>query len=283
MDLDSLELEKFRSISKQLLSQCNSDAYVFINLPGITANDFSDYKEEFISLQRYIYSASTALSFERIESPSNDTYDELMDFASERCKIEKFLTVDGNDTSSFEPYIDSAKRVVRIDYPMLPDGKRLRREAIARFDKSLRSILAQIPSPAQTVILSSIEPCMAPERTSGVPAKPIFPEILLDPSRRYEIEKNDRDLKVPRNFNEHRPRFAEPESRYISVFDSEFISNNYDLIRLITTSLIGFLLIQLFVFKSRTRPSVGLNTVQKQADNEASKTEHRNESAKKTN
>lgn len=251
----SLSLDKFSTISKQLLDNCNSDAYVFINLPGITVHDFSKYKEELLSLQRYIYSASTALSFDRVATPSNATFNELIEHVSVQCKIDKFLQIYGEDIDDYQPYIDAAARVLRIDYPMLPEDQESRREAIIDFDKSLRTVLAQTPSPAHTVILTAVGPSEAPERSLAALTGPIFPEVLLDPAKKQEIEKNDHDLRVPRDFNEPRPKFAKPESRYITVFDSEFISKNYDLIRLIATSLIGFLLIQLFAFKTKAKQS----------------------------
>lgn len=100
--VESLSLERFSVISKELLGQCNSDAYVFINQPGLRKQDFSTYKKEFISLQRYIYSASTALDFESVQLPSNDTFNQLINYVNGECKIDKFISVEGNKTNGFE-------------------------------------------------------------------------------------------------------------------------------------------------------------------------------------
>ncbi|QLL33157.1 hypothetical protein HG536_0E00670 [Torulaspora globosa] len=278
----SLSLERFSAISRQLLAYCNSDAYVFINLPGITIDDFSEYKKEFTSLQRYIHSASTAVSFDRVDTPSNATFSELIEYVSDQCRIDRFLVIEGDAADGYEPYIDAAGRILRIDFLMLPEDQDLRRQAIIDFDKSLRTILAQIPSPAHTVILTAVGPSEAPERSLAVPARPIFPEVLLDPAKRQEIEKNDHDLKMPRHFNEPRPKFSEPQLRYMTAFDSEFISKNYDLIRLIVTSLIGFLLIQLLV-KSRTEQTGKPDTRQGKATSKVSEPQQGDESTKNAN
>ncbi|QLQ80716.1 hypothetical protein HG537_0E00690 [Torulaspora globosa] len=141
---------------------------------------------------------------------------------------------------------------------MLPEDQDLRRQAIADFDKSLRTVLAQIPSPAHTVILTAVGPSQAPDTSLTAPARPIFPEVLLDPAKRQEIEKNDHDLKIPPHFNEHRPKFSEPQTPYMTAFDSEFISKNYNLISLIVTSLIGFVVIQILIkptIQGKTKPT----------------------------
>lgn len=254
--MESLSLDRFSVISKELLGQCNSDAYVFINQPGLRKQDFSTYKKEFISLQRYIYSASTALDFESVQLPSNDTFNELINYVNGECKIDKFISVEGNKTNGFEEYIDTAKRVIRIDYPILPEHPELRRKAISDFDKFLRTVLAQVPSPAQTIVYTAIEPGNLVVDDSI----PIFPEIFRDSSMMQEIEKNDHDLRAPRDFNPPRPKFARAEAPYLSVFDSQFIAENYDLLKLIFTSLFGFLLLQFVIprketIKTRARPS----------------------------
>lgn len=239
-----LSLESFSEISKDLLGKCNSDAYVFINQPGLQRSDFSRYKKEFMSLQRYIYSASTAINFETIDVPTNETFDGLISFVQNTCNAREIVSVRGNDADSFEAYVDAARRVIRIDYPMLPEDKELRREAIAAHDQFLRTILAQIPSPAQTVIYTGLQPASHSDSGSLNTAS-IFPEIFGDPSRVQEVEKNDHDLKIPRNFNEHRPKFPKTNAEYISIFDTKFISDNFHLLHLIVTSLVGFLVLQL--------------------------------------
>lgn len=191
------------------------------------------------------------MDLERVESLPSDTYDELIDYVTEKCKIDKAISVRGNDTNSFEPYIDTAKRVIRIDYPVLPENKELRRQAISDFDKFLRTVLAQVPSPAQTVLYTALGESVPNDSQSD--RTPIFAEIFRHPSKMEEMEKNNHDLRVPREFNQHRPKFAKPEPAYVSLLDSQFISENYDLLRLILTSLGGFLVLQLVL--ARTKPT----------------------------
>lgn len=248
---DIVPLGKFSSIAKDLVNQCNSNAYVFVNQPGLRKQDFTIYKKEFISLQTYIFSSSTALDLGRIEVPSNDTFGELIDYTSEKCNIDKFISLDGNNTDSFEPYIDTATRVIRIDYPKLPEEKELRSQIIAKHDKFLRSVLAQIPSPAQTIVYTALEPGEPVIYGAPVDNSPIFPEIFRDPSKLNEVEKNNHDLGIPPQFNKPRAKFQKTEPAYVSLFDSQFITENYDLLRLILSSLVGFLVLQLVFHKSK--------------------------------
>lgn len=269
-------MHRFTEISKELLGKCNSDAYIFVNQPGISKLDFLDHKREFNSLQRYIHSSSTALKFEKVEVPQNETFDTLIEYVKDRCKIDKVIKLRGNSSENFDPYIDVERRVIRIDYPILPKAKEMRRKAINDYDKFLRMILAQIPSPAQTVIFTSLEPGKVSRHEAVTPIQ-IFPELFLEPSRKLELEKNDHNMNIPPTFNEHRTKYSQMSSDYVSIFDSKFISDNYDLIRLIITALIGFLILQVLLPK---RKHIGTNSSSKLVAKKTPKKEPKNKSAR---
>lgn len=230
-------------------------------------------------MQRYIHSSSTAIKFERVEVPLNETFDTLIEYVKDRCRIDKVIELRGNHSENFDPYIDVERRVIRIDYPILPEAKELRRKAINDYDKFLRMILAQIPSPAQTVIFTSLEPGKVSKHEAMTPMQ-IFPELFLEPSRKLELEKNDHNMDIPPTFNEHRTKYPQMSSDYVSIFDSNFISDNYELIRLIITALIGFLILQVLLHK---RKRIGINPRNKLPAKKELKIESKNKSARHSN
>lgn len=216
---------------------------MFINQPGIRLRDFIDYQKEFLNLQRYLFASSTALKFERVKPLPEETFDELIDQVRESCNIEEVITITGNDTSTFEPYIDVGKRAIRIDYPQLPENNNDRSAAISDYDRFLRQILAQIPSPELTIIYTSLGPYEFIESEEGyLGSMNIYPEIFLDPSRSQEVERNDHSLDDPSVLNEHHPKFIGMSSEYVSIFDQEFIAENIGLLRMIITIFIAFII-----------------------------------------
>ncbi|CAI4053283.1 hypothetical protein SUVZ_15G2560 [Saccharomyces uvarum] len=260
----TLPASDFLQTAEKFLSLCNANTYVFVNQPGLRRLDFLEFQDEFTSLRRYVRQSSTAIKFEKVELLSEDFYDDLADYLKEYCDAGQVLRLRGNHTEDFEPFIDSERRVVIIEYPMLPQDTDLRREAIGHYDKYLRFVLAQIPSPEQNIIYTSLNPGTALAHESIIPID-IFPDIFDIKSGSGEVEQNNRVLDVPPlSFNDYSPRFSEPPSKYISIFDSELIQDNKVLLQLILTSLIGFVLFQLFAPKKRDVVGTKTNTKKKE-------------------
>ncbi|GMC19540.1 unnamed protein product [Saccharomyces cerevisiae] len=235
----TLPRDTFIQAAEKFLGVCNADTYVFINQPGLRKLDFLEFETEFVSLQRYIRRSSTAIKFEKVDLLPQDLYYDLAEFVKEYCNVDQVLNLRGNNTEDFQPFIDSEKRVIIIEYPKLPEDTSERREAFCHYDKYLRTILAQIPSPEQNVIYTSLNPGTTLAHESIIPIQ-IFPDIFDIKSRVGEVEQNNRVLDVPRlSFNDYTPRFSEPPSEYVSIFDSQLIENNRGLLQLIFTILVG--------------------------------------------
>ncbi|GMC29253.1 unnamed protein product [Saccharomyces cerevisiae] len=235
----TLPRDTFIEAAEKFLGVCNADTYVFINQPGLRKLDFLEFETEFVSLQRYIRRSSTAIKFEKVDLLPQDLYYDLAEFVKEYCNVDQVLNLRGNNTEDFQPFIDSEKRVIIIEYPKLPEDTNERREAFCHYDKYLRTILAQIPSPEQNVIYTSLNPGTTLAHESIIPIQ-IFPDIFDIKSRVGEVEQNNRVLDVPRlSFNDYTPRFSEPPSEYVSIFDSQLIENNRGLLQLIFTILVG--------------------------------------------
>lgn len=242
----TLPRSTFIKAAENFLGTCNANTYVLINQPGLRKLDFLEFETEFISLQRYIKQSSTAIKFEKVDLLPQELYDDLSEFVKEYCDTAKVLRLRGNHTEDFQPFIDNEKRVIIIEYPRLPENTSERREAFRHYDRYLRTILAQIPSPEQKIIYTSLNPGTTLVHESIIPIE-IFPSIFDIKSRMGEVEKNNRVLDVPRlPFNDYTPRFSEPPSEYVSVFDSHLIEDNRVLLQLIFTILVGFVLLHLF-------------------------------------
>lgn len=257
--LSELPKQQFSHVAKQMLAKCNSDAFVFVNMPGISKLDLSMWStDQWTSLVRYIEGSSTALKFEKVEvnEEEPDLFTELIDFTALRCHLQDIITIRGNKTEDFEPYIDSRGRIIRIDYPPLPvtysiDGKS-RDEVIKDYDKFLRYVLAQLPSPHHTVIFTSLEAQPIPRDDNWI-ALDIFPQIFDDASRNQDIERNNKILDVRPPFNTHRPKFTEPSSNYMTIFDEDFLKENSKLLRWILLVAVGYVTVHIVLYLQKQR------------------------------
>lgn len=242
----TVPIESFKTISEELLGNCNSNAYIFINIPGLTEFDLIQYRDEFKFLEKSFELSSTGLKFEKIEIDQS-TFDHLMDFTEQKCHIEKRLKLIGNDTTQYEPYLDTDKRIIEINFPALDSiDDQIRSETIDHFDNYLKFVLGQIPSPQQTIILTSLEPDLQINLSSVSSLLNHYDGFFNDIiSRKRDFEKNNRMLDVPIIRNRHKPLHKELHDHYVSIFDTDFIQKNYPLLKLIGTATIIFIMYHL--------------------------------------
>lgn len=219
--------------------------------------------------------SSTAVSFEQVELLPQDTFTQLTEYVQEQCKIDKVLYVEGDNVDSFQTYIDIEKRIIRIEYPPLPEDPEYRRNAIFTFDSNLRKILAQVPSPDYKVIYTSLDPDTDVLESKGT----IFPHIFQDEDRKDPIERNKRQLNPPPPFNAYKPKWAGMTGEYLSIFDAEFIQENRQLLLAITSSLFGYLILQ-FIFPSYATASEG-NTKSKKSAKDVTVTDKKSKESPK--
>ncbi|KAK5782206.1 hypothetical protein RI543_000135 [Arxiozyma heterogenica] len=239
----TVPIESFKIISEELLGNCNSDAYIFINIPGLNELDFVKYRDGFRFLESSFELSSTGLKFEKVKIDQS-TFDYLIAFTKQKCQVSKILRLIGNDTTQYEPYLDTDKRIIGIDFPALDSiDDQVRSETINHFDNYLKYVLGQIPSPYQTVILTSLEPDLQADLSSGLSLLDHYDGFFNDIiSRKRDLEKNNRILDVPIIRNKHKPLHQELHNHYVSIFDSDFIQNNYPLLKLIVTTTIIFIM-----------------------------------------
>lgn len=232
----TVQVESFKLIAKELLDFCNSDAYIFINVPGLRKLDFVDYADELPFLQRYVNSSSTKLKFEQVKSLPSDTYTELISYTKEKCQFEGHIRLSGNNSDDFSAYIDTGKRIIEMNYSLLPTELSARNESISHFDKYLREILAQIPSPHHTIFITSLEPQLVPEKDRET--MEILPELFKDVK---DVEKNNMKLNVAPLVHKYSPKFHVVDDVQVSIFDDDFLQNYKGLLSGIVVVSVGYI------------------------------------------
>ncbi|SMN18102.1 similar to Saccharomyces cerevisiae YHR101C BIG1 Integral membrane protein of the endoplasmic reticulum, required for normal content of cell wall beta-1,6-glucan [Maudiozyma saulgeensis] len=244
-------VESFKIISQELINHCNSDAYIYVNIPGLRKLDLVEYEDELVFLQRYVNQSSTKLKFEQVKTLPQDYYSDLIEYTKETCKFEGHIKLEGNNSDDFTTYLDSGKRIIEINYTPLPGDETARLQSVIDFDGYLREILAQLPSPDQTVILTSLQPSLVPERDY----KPmsIFPKLF---ENLKEVEMNNMILDVAPLTNKYSPKFTGMEDVPLNIFDVEFYKENKSFILSIVIVLITFEIVSVFqqVSKSKNAP-----------------------------
>lgn len=131
-------IERVNEVTKKLIEPCTAEAYVLVNHPGLTLEDLQD-PSLFKFLRTYMLMSSTLGAIPRAQTGVD--FDKLESFASSRCHTQTML-VDGLD--EVETYIDSKKRLIRINFPELPEEPELRREALLAAGAYSKDLLLRV-------------------------------------------------------------------------------------------------------------------------------------------
>lgn len=235
-----------------MISRRHADAYVFVDIPNLMASDFIEHRNQMAFIRRRVEDCSTAVAFNNVEFEEDvDFFRLLSDFTSEEWEVQKHITIRGNQTSDFQPYIDTEPRIFRINFEPLPttalENGRSRAEAINDYDRFLGMILGQLPSPEYTLIIIPSSVHEVPSEL-GSEELEIFPELLQHPQMLVDYEKNNRILYDKPQFNQPRQKFSNQMEGYLTIFDPDFLEENYDILRAIVFAIIGFLLLQITLF-----------------------------------
>lgn len=158
-------LAKLYTVIENLISHCSSDAYVLINQPGLTYDDFvTNDQKIFFNVQKEMDQDSTVVAFPYIESPIS--FNLISKYIIKNCRAEVIrLDVETQEQldgphSDVPKYIDTKTRVFLVNLPRLPTYKyqyQLRTQAIHAHDKYLREILRKLPSPYVSIFLTSLD------------------------------------------------------------------------------------------------------------------------------
>lgn len=178
---------------KRLATECSSDVYLLVNVPGLTQADLTSFKKDnWPHLQKYLHMSSSVVGLPWVEG--NLDYDHLSEYIVRTCKAEAIVV--HTDEHEVEHYIDTRKRVIRMELAPIPSLQPSRDEAIRNVDDVIRKILRKLPSPHYTILISSSEPAAVhpiPEiALENMPEHfELFHDIVNDPSRESEKERNN--------------------------------------------------------------------------------------------
>lgn len=178
---------------KRLVTECSSDVYLLVNAPGLTQADMTDFnKNNWPQLQKYLHMSSSVAALPWMEGTLD--YDHLSEYIVQTCKAQA-IVVHSNE-EEVETYIDTRKRVIRIEADPIPGIQPARDEAVRNLDDLIRKILRKLPSPHYTILVSSSEVSSAhPIPEIALESTPehfeIFYDIVNDPSRESEQERNN--------------------------------------------------------------------------------------------
>lgn len=219
------------SMIKDAASLCTSDAYFIINQPGLQISDFRNFTS-FGYLRSYLGRSSTLMSFPHVLTPANQDeaaldLDLIEQHIQSRCHTQLHRVVTDNPDEVPE-YIDTKKRIIRINFSEIPHGNHQERmEVLRQHDTVFHNIIRRLPSPHTFVLLTTdtliehtknvnvYEEFPTDLETSEQLTKSqlerlfdnsIFPDItVFDRTRNFEIERNN-NLKQA----EKRPQFPKP-------------------------------------------------------------------------
>lgn len=217
-------LERVQEVTHKLYEPCTSDAYVIVDMPGLTLDDLQD-PSVFVFLRTHMFKASTLAVMPRVEALPD--FDLLSESIQRRCNA---IEVKINGYDEVPTYIDTKTRVIRIQFPPLPeeDDERQRKVALMRADEALKRTLRKLPSPHFTVMYTNTEDKLLNKNDEKRWAKlDVFADIVKDASRSQEFERNDNVKEEERYFPEKRVNLIDRKLYEGSTFiDPELIYDN---------------------------------------------------------
>ncbi|OBA19599.1 BIG1-domain-containing protein [Metschnikowia bicuspidata var. bicuspidata NRRL YB-4993] len=180
------------NLVKKAVTECSSDVYVLLNVPGLQNTDLlSKRKAEWRHLQNYLHMASSVVGLPWVDGTLDLGF--LEEYIVRTCKAESVRSFHSDEHVG--EYIDTRKRVIRVEANALPGPGPERLAALADVDDLVRKILRKAPSPHYTLVVTSDEVApVHPVPELAVAADParfeLFHDVVNDPRRAEERERN---------------------------------------------------------------------------------------------
>lgn len=255
--------ESVTNMLKKLVTECSSDVYVLVDLPGLESTDLTLSKEaNWPNIVRYLHMSSSVVGLPWVEGALDLAF--LEKYIIRTCKAEMVVVHENED--ELEQYRDTRKRVIKMDLNELPASQPTRDQAIREADDLIRKILRKIPSPHYTILLTlSKQATVHPVPEFAIEELPdhfeIFNDIVNDPKRKEELERNNylyQDVEPYWNENRdpsvvHAQKIKNDE---IHLFDYELWEQNEKLV-----IVVALMAATLFVVKVLVRPLVRIAKV----------------------
>lgn len=265
--------EDFNTVCKTLISHCNSDAVVFVNQPGLSLGDLSEYADQFQYLSSYVRHSSSAMNIERVSVSQDDQesqFESLVRYAMDTCNIYEKVVIEPYEADTYKAYIDAEKKVILIELPefLNTHNETDRMALISSNDNRLRNILGQLPSPDISVIYTSFQP----SNLAADEFAEILPAAFDVFDKNAAVERNIRLKDATRpGFVSYRPKFGDFNSISQIKLDKQFLEENLGLLSAILVSTILYLFGQRLSSQSKSQ-----NTTSNSAKNTTKKAEREN-------
>lgn len=192
---------------KHLITQCSSDAYVILDMPGLNVYDMNDDQQHnWQFLRKYMSISSTVLGVPYVKDVLD--LDHIKEYISTTCDAE-LMNANIEDDQSID-YIDARKKIISIEFNDLNQYDKFERiNQINRNDEFVRRIIRKLPSPHYSIILtSSTKSSLPPIPQVVIESEPdsygIFNQITNHPSRQQEVELNNPYKREDPHWNEDR-------------------------------------------------------------------------------
>lgn len=251
--------EAVTNMLKKLVTECSSDVYVLLDIPGLESADMLQSKRDnWPHLVKYLHMSSTVVGLPWVEGVLDLSFMEK--YIVKTCKAETIVVPEGAE--EVEHYMDIRKRVIRMNMKELPQTQPARDEAIRAADVVLRNILRSLPSPHYTILVtlsqqSTVHPVPEFALTETPAQFEIFNDIVNDPRRATEVERNNYMYQeVEPYWNDNDPTdlyLARKKQDEIHLFDYDLWKDNE---RLVTA--VGLMAVSLFAVKVLGKPLVRL-------------------------
>ncbi|KAK6459113.1 uncharacterized protein RJT20DRAFT_124276 [Scheffersomyces xylosifermentans] len=243
------------NLIKKLISKCSSDEYIIVNQPGLTLEDLTvKHADNWGFLRKYLTLASTVIGLPFVEEPLDLPF--LEKYVIRNCQAE-VISVDDDREEEVTPYYDTRTRVIRINLSPLPSPEEGRYEVIREHDELIRKILRKLPSPHYTIILTGDTPSFTePVPNFVIEENPnnfeIFNDIVNDPARAAEVERNDQFHKVEPHWIDYRhtnERYLRNKQRdEIHLFNNELWVKYEKLVTTITVMVLSLFMMKIISF-----------------------------------
>ncbi|ODQ67081.1 hypothetical protein NADFUDRAFT_49525 [Nadsonia fulvescens var. elongata DSM 6958] len=193
---------EFNLFTRKLVSSCPSDAYIIIDQPGVSLDDFYPmengilaeddslwtHTRKHMAFSGTVYTGSVQLNS---GSETDELHlDSLTNSLIKQCYcqiVDVDLTRD--DGKPFDKYIDTRCRIIRVKFDPLPTTSFSRLVTLTANDEMINKIMGFIPSPFITTIYTS----SSPTEPKSHHTDPIFQDILIekkDPRHRKQWENH---------------------------------------------------------------------------------------------
>ncbi|GEQ67886.1 hypothetical protein JCM33374_g1552 [Metschnikowia sp. JCM 33374] len=242
------------NLIKKAVTECSSDVYVLMNVPGITNGDMiASRKGEWRHLQNYLHMASSVVGLPWIEGTLDLAF--LEQYVIRTCKADAIHAYSEHDVAD---YIDTRKRVIRIETSPLPEGGPARHAALAEADDLLRKILRKSPSPHYTIVITSdvvvpVHPVPDVAIASSPRSFELFHDVVNDPRREEEVERNAYMYQDVEPFWNNAPDSTElylqrKKNDEVHLFRSELWQKNEKLVATVAMMVASLVIIQTLNF-----------------------------------